>query len=71
MPRPGVKDTAAQAVKDAYASLKKLIVGRYQRSVAGVESKPESTAKRDSLAEDLVDSGADTDAELLASSTCC
>lgn len=62
----GVKDTAAQAVKDAYAGLKKLIVGRYQRSVAEVEAKPESTPKRESLAEDLRDAGAAADAELLA-----
>jgi hypothetical protein len=54
----GAKDTVAQAVKDAYAGLKKLITERYAHvDVTAVEKKPESMAKRDSLGEDLQDAG--------------
>jgi hypothetical protein len=63
----GAKDTVAQAVKDAYAGLKKLITDRYTHiDVTALESKPESKAKRDSLGEDLQDAGVDGDAELVA-----
>jgi len=62
----GMKDTAAGAVKDAYAGLKRLITDRYDAvDVTPVERRPESAAKRDSLAEDLQDAGAESDAELL------
>jgi hypothetical protein len=62
----GLKDTAATAVKDAYAGLKRLIVDRYERvDLAPVESKPDSENKRGSLAEDLAEAGAGTDGELL------
>ncbi|MEV6279664.1 hypothetical protein [Nocardia sp. NPDC051832] len=61
----GLGDTASQAVKDAYSGLKRLISGRYQGvDVAVVERKPDSQAKRESLAEDLEDAGAAGDAEL-------
>ncbi|MGW5376635.1 hypothetical protein ACWESM_14415 [Nocardia sp. NPDC003999] len=61
----GVSDTAAQAVNDAYAGLKSLLSGRYGGvDVSGVERKPESEAKKASLAEDLADAGAAGDAEL-------
>jgi hypothetical protein len=63
----GAQDTVAQAVKDAYAGLKKLIIGRYAEvDVTAVEKKPESVAKRDSLAEDLAEAGAGSDEELVA-----
>jgi hypothetical protein len=63
----GVRDTAKQLVKDAYAGLKRLITDRYQGvDPSGVENKPTSEAKRASLEEDLVDAGAGEDAELLA-----
>lgn len=62
----GLKDTAAKAVKDAYAGLRRLITDRYQDvDVSAVEKKPDSDAKRASLAEDLQGAGADRDAELL------
>ncbi|MGV9679113.1 hypothetical protein ACWDSJ_27845 [Nocardia sp. NPDC003482] len=61
----GAGDTAAQAVKDAYAGLKALIARRYGGvDVSGVERKPESRSKQDSLAEDLADAGAAGDPEL-------
>jgi hypothetical protein len=62
----GLKDSAAKAVKDSYAGLKRLITGRYQGvDVSALEKKPDSEAKRASLAEDLREAGADQDAELL------
>lgn len=60
--------TAKQAVQDLYAGLKKLIQDKYHRANASLEAlemKPESVSKRESLQEDLKDSGAATDAELL------
>jgi gamma-glutamylcysteine synthetase len=61
----GLQDTASQLVKDAYAGLKRLISKRGV-DTAPVEAKPESAAKQVSLAEDLTDTGAEADAELLA-----
>ncbi|MFQ6394940.1 hypothetical protein ACLMAJ_15930 [Nocardia sp. KC 131] len=63
----GVADTATQAVKDAYAGLKNLISGKYRDvDVTAVERRPESEAKKESLAEDLEDAGAAGDTELAA-----
>ncbi|MGW4123056.1 hypothetical protein [Nocardia sp. NPDC004711] len=63
----GVKDTAVQVVKDAYAGLKSLLSRKYQNvDVSGVERKPDSETKKASLAEDLEDAGAAGDAELAA-----
>lgn len=50
----GAKETATTAVQDAYAGLKGLLVRR-QVDVAGLERRPESQAKQDSLWEDLVE----------------
>ena len=62
-----LKSTAESAVKDAYEGLKRLIFKRYRDvDVAPVEKRPESEAKRDSLAEDLAAAGASEDGELLA-----
>lgn len=64
----GLKDTAAKAVVDAYAILKSLLSSRYRNvDVSAVEKKPDSRVKRESLAEDLVDAGAEEDQELLES----
>lgn len=61
----GVGDTAAQVVKDAYIGLKNLISRQYTDvDVSGLERKPESEKKKDSLAEDLEDAGAAGDTEL-------
>ena len=60
--------TAKEAVHDLYAGLKKLIQDKYHQansSLEALEKKPESASKRDSLQEDLQDSGAENDAELL------
>ena len=62
----GLKDTAAAAVKDAYAAVKGLITRRYGRvELDSLERKPDSQRKRDSVAEDLEDAGAGDDEELL------
>lgn len=60
------KDTAAQAIKDAYAGFKALIQRKYGGvSVDALERKPDSEAKQLSVREDLTDAGAGTDQELL------
>ena len=62
----GLKPTAEQAVKDAYASVKALIQRKYnQVDLTPLERKPESEAKRESVREDLADAGAGADRELL------
>ena len=62
----GLKPTVAQAVKDAYAGLKGWLGSRYGAvDVSPLEKKPESEAKRASVAEDLTDAGAGEDAEAL------
>jgi hypothetical protein len=63
----GLKPAAEQAVRDAYAGIKRLIQDRYaQIELAPLEQKPESEAKRASLTEDLEEAGAGNDEELLA-----
>jgi hypothetical protein len=63
----GLKDTAAAAVKDAYAGLKRFLARKYPKvGVEAVEARPESEARRAVVAEDLADAGADKDKELLA-----
>lgn len=62
----GLKPTAEQAVKDAYAGFKALLRRKYGSvDVTPIENKPESQVKRDSVAEDLRDAGAEQDPELL------
>jgi hypothetical protein len=59
------KDTAATAIKDAYAGLKALIQRKYAGvDVTPVEKKPDSEAKRQSVAEDLAEAGAEGDTDL-------
>jgi hypothetical protein len=62
----GLKDTAASAIKDAYGALKGWLSRHYGGvNVDDLERKPESNAKRASLAEDLADAGAGEDEALL------
>ncbi|GAB2661831.1 hypothetical protein [Nocardia goodfellowii] len=61
----GLTEAAKLAVTDAYAGLKQILASRYPGvDVSGVERRPDSEAKRDSLAEDLTDAGAGADEEL-------
>lgn len=60
----GVGETAAQAVKDTYVTLKNLLSQKYRVDVSGLERRPDSESKKSSLAEDLTDAGAAGDAEL-------
>ena len=62
----GLKDSAADAVKEAYGALKRRIFERHRVDVGAVERKPDSEAKRASLKEDLSDAGAGDDLELRA-----
>jgi len=62
----GIKPTAENAIKDAYAGLKGMIQRKYRRiDLQPLENKPESQSKRESIAEDLTDAGAVGDQELL------
>src|SRR5215218_7981310 len=64
---PALRDTAQSAVRDAYQAVKALIARKYGSvSLEPLERKPESEAKRTSLAEDLDSAGAGGDGELLA-----
>ena len=62
----GLKTTAEQAVKDAYAGVKALIQRKYADvSLAQLEEAPESEARRAVVEEDLAKTDADKDEELL------
>jgi hypothetical protein len=63
----GLKATAVDVVKDAYAGLKGLLARKYPKvGVEAIEEKPESEARRAVVAEDLAEAGAGSDEELLA-----
>lgn len=65
------KDVATQAVKDGYAAFKALLLRKFGSkedvvsAVQGVEKKPESQGRQETLKEELEASGADQDAELV------
>jgi hypothetical protein len=62
----GLKPTAEQAVKDAYAGLKRLIQGKYSKvSLQQLEESPESKARRSVVEEDLAKMDAGKDEQLL------
>lgn len=62
-----LKPTAEQAIKDAYAGIKRMIQDRYADTrLDRLEQRPQSTAQQQALAEDLQDAGAAADADLLA-----
>ncbi len=66
-----LKPTAGQAVKDAYAGLKRMILDKYgdagdvTSAVESVETRPESEGRKATLGEELADAGADKDQEVL------
>lgn len=63
----GLKSTVTTAIGDAYSALRRILGERYRGvDLTPVERRPESAAKRDSLAEDLDVAGAGADTELLA-----
>lgn len=52
----GIKPTAEQAVKDAYAGLKSIILEKYHEiNLSGLESKPDSDIQQLAIAESLKD----------------
>ncbi len=62
-----LQSTVGEAVKDGYAALKKMIKERYGGvELAPVESDPADPAGREELAQQLRESGAGADAEMLA-----
>ena len=67
----GLTDAAAQAIKDAYAGLRALIIRKYgdqgdvQDAVEKVEANPDSGARKALLEEELEKTKAAEDAELL------
>jgi hypothetical protein len=62
----GLKPTAEQAIKDAYGGLKMLIKRKYDKvSVDHLEETPESQARRDVVKEDLKNTNAGSDEEVL------
>jgi hypothetical protein len=62
----GLKPTAEQVVKDAYAGLKRLIKDRYERvSVEMLENEPADQARQEIIKGDLGKTAAATDAEVL------
>jgi hypothetical protein len=61
-----LKETTAQAIKDAYASLKAIIQSKYSKvAVAQLEEAPESKAHRAVIEEGLTKASAEGDEELL------
>ncbi len=61
-----LKSTAEQAVKDAYSGFKSLLLRKYPKvSVTQLEEKPESESRRAVVTEDLKDTPAAQDAEVL------
>ena len=63
----GLKPAAEQAVKDAYAGLKALIQRKWQQvSVGQLEANPTSEARQAVVKEDLAQTAAGKDRELLA-----
>lgn len=62
----GLKSTAEKAVKLAYEKVREHIEQRFPLiSLSPIERKPESETKRASLVEDLAESNADKDQDLL------
>jgi hypothetical protein len=63
----GLRSTAAEAIKDAYAGLKGFLARKYPKvGVDSIEEKPGSEARRSVVAEDLAEAGAQDDPELIA-----
>jgi hypothetical protein len=67
--------TAEQAIKDAYAGLKGLLLRKFgkqgdtEKAVEDVERKPDSNGRKETLKEELTTAGAARDAELVGKAT--
>ncbi len=64
----GLTNVATQAVQDAYGRLKDALSARFPHlgvNVQALEARPDSTSEQSSLAEELIEAGAEYDAELL------
>ena len=63
----GLTNVATQAVQDAYGRLKAALSARVPQlgvHIQALEARPESELKQSSLAEELIEAGADGDVEL-------
>jgi hypothetical protein len=71
----GLKSTAAQAVKEAYAGLRAFIVRKYgdhsgmRQAVASLENKPDSKDGQEVLKQELAAAGGDRDQEVVDEAT--
>lgn len=64
----GLTGVATQAVKDAYSGLKAALSARFPQlgiHIEALEARPDSQSTQSSLAEELVEAGAEHDPELL------
>jgi hypothetical protein len=64
----GLTSAAAQTVTDAYAQLKATLRARFPQlrvHLEALEARPDSAVKQSSLSEELVEAGAERDADLL------
>jgi hypothetical protein len=63
----GLKRTASTAIKDAYAALKQMLANRHKNvDLAGIERDPHQTDARQTLEQQLWNSGAANDSELMS-----
>src|SRR5690242_4700675 len=68
----GLTDTAKAVIADSYNGLKNLLQRKFGsesevvRAVAGVEAKPDSTGRKETLKAEIAQAKADQDAEVLA-----
>jgi hypothetical protein len=69
----GLTDIAKKAIEDGYSGLKSLVHTKFgqesklSQAVEELEAKPKSDGRKTTLAEEMEDSGAASDKELLAS----
>lgn len=61
----GLKSVSETGVKEAYQEIKKIIQGKYDINLSGLEKKPDSNAQREAVKENLVESKANEDEDLL------
>ena len=68
----GISEAGKQAILDAYGALKAVIVSKFglrndlSDAITSLEDKPESPGRQATLEEEVNDTGADQDAEILA-----
>ncbi len=61
----GLKSVTETGVKEIYQGIKKIIEGKYETNLSGLEKKPDSNAQLEAVKESLLESKANEDEELL------